>query len=185
MAKPDPFDIAVTSLLEEEGGFVDHPDDPGGPTNFGISLRFLASLPPNDDGSLAGDLDRDGDVDAADIAALPDNGARYLYREQFWDRYDYQRLPFMLATKMLSLAVVAGPRGAHRMLQRALRATGDRVAEDGIVGPKTLAAVKQAPAAQLLAAFRSEAAGHFRALNAKRPDATAAFIDGWLNRAYR
>lgn len=65
-----------------EGGYCNDPDDPGGATNYGISLRWLKSL-----GLNQGDIDRDGDIDASDIRALSKEQAAALFKEKFWDAY--------------------------------------------------------------------------------------------------
>lgn len=159
------FDLAVAVVLRHEGGLVDDPDDPGGVTNYGISWRFLRRVRRN--------------AKPDDIRKLTRVAAFELYRQHFWERYGYGRLWDMaVATKVFDLSVNMGPRGAHLCLQRALRAAGERVIEDGVLGPQTLAAVHRAPPQGLLAALRSEAAGYYR--NRRRPK----YIRGWLNRAY-
>jgi len=166
--------------MPHEGGYSDHPADPGGPTNWGISLRFLRAQ-----GADIGDVDGDGDIDAADVRHLPIDIAMQLYRREFWDRYRYSRLPDLVAIKVFDLAVVMGPCPATRCLQRALRACGrSDIAEDGVIGPVTLQAAQTAPSQiAVRAALSSEAACHFKMLVAKRAD-LGAFLHGWLRRAY-
>jgi lysozyme family protein len=72
---------------------------------------------------------------------------------------------------------------AVRLIQRALRAAGTLVIEDGIIGPITLAAINKADFSDLLAALKSEAAGYYR-LVAKINPTQRRFIEGWLLRAY-
>ena len=163
----DAFDRAVEIVLQHEGGLVDDPDDPGGITKYGISYRFLRHRRVQP-GSTPDD-----------IRKLTRAAAIELYRRHFWERYGYGRLPDMsIATKVFDLSVNMGPRSAHKCLQRALRAAGERVDEDGALGPQTVAAVHQAAPGGILAALRSEAAGYYR--NRRRPK----YIAGWLNRAY-
>jgi len=174
------FDRAIAFLLPHEGGYSDHPADPGGPTNWGISLRFLRAQ-----GADLGDIDGDGDIDAADVRHLPIDIAMQLYRREWWDRYRYARLPELAAIKIFDLAVTTGPHAAHRCLQRALWACGrSDIAEDGVIGPVTLQAAQTVPSQLAIqAAMRSEAAGWFRLLVLERP-ALAPFRAGWLRRAY-
>lgn len=174
------FLAALETVLRHEGGFVDAPTDPGGATNFGISLRWLRGLgDSNGDGWLEGDLDHDGDVDADDIRKLTRDEAVALYRTQWWERYGYAQIADKaIATKVFDLAVNMGAGQAHKLLQRALRATGKIVQEDGVLGPETRAAVDAYAYRGLLPALRSEAAGFYRGLN--KPE----FLYGWLNRAY-
>jgi len=179
------FEPAVLVLLADEGGWVDDPDDPGGATNYGISLRYLRELAQEDgDGELVGDIDRDGDVDGDDIRKMKREDAIGIYRAQWWDRFGYGSLESQLvANKVLDLAVNMGGPQAHKCLQRAARAGGQALIDDGILGPKTLAAINELATWPLLTALRSEAAGIYRQIVARRP-ASRKFLKGWLARAY-
>lgn len=165
-------------IRAHEGGYADHPSDPGGATNFGVSLRWLRRL-----GRDVGDVDHDGDIDADDVRALTWPMAERLFTTEFWDRYRYDRLPDDVGAKVFDLAVNCGPAQAHRLLQRACRAGSLPVDEDGVIGPKTLESVTAAQPHVLVACLRCEAAGFYRSLVAARPDLNV-FIRGWLVRAY-
>ena len=172
------FDQAIKVILAHEGGFVNNRSDPGGATNFGISLRFLRVE------GIVLDLDGDGDMDADDMRALTKDKAIALYKERFWDRYGYSRIPdISLATKVFDLCVVSGSNQAHKCLQRALRSCGWLIKDDGDYGPKTQQSLVSTPAFPVLAALRSEAAGFFRLLVAVKPN-LQEFENGWLRRAY-
>ena len=164
-------------VLAHEGGFVDDPDDPGQATRFGISLRLLKQV--------GDDIDGDGDVDADDIRALTREDAAVRYKEWFWDRYDYGRFELKIAAKVFDLAVNTGPKQAHIILQRSVRAVlqGHPLIEDGILGPLSYAAVVACDSTRLLTAMRSEAAGFYRTLVASDPG-RGKYLTGWLNRAY-
>jgi lysozyme family protein len=180
------FNKAIEITLSHEGGFVDDPVDPGGATNFGVSLRWLRSV-----GELEGagsalalyDLDQDGDLDADDVAQLTREMAKDLYRTRFWEPHEYASMPASIGAKTFDLAVNMGPRQAHRLVQRACRAADREIADDGLLGPQTRAAIRQADELALQAALRSEAAGFYRGLAIKRP-AFNRFLNGWLRRAY-
>lgn len=177
----DGFAAAVDIVLRHEGGFSMHPSDPGGATNYGITLATLRDL--HGDGWLNGDLDGDGDVDPEDVRLLPREMAVEIYRGQWWNRYRYGELPGPVAVKTFDLSIVSGPGRAHRLLQQALRAAGRPVTVDGILGPKTRQAAREALPCALVPALRSEAAGFFRGLTIARP-ALEVFLAGWLARAY-
>jgi lysozyme family protein len=88
-----------------------------------------------------------------------------------------------IAIKFFDLAVHTGIPQAVKLIQRALRAAGTQITEDGIIGPITLSAINEADPTDLLAALKSEAAGYYRLIANANPS-LQKFIDGWLNRAY-
>jgi lysozyme family protein len=164
---PPAFERAVARLLGDEGGYVDNPADPGGETKFGITKREYPQV---------------------DIAALTRAEAIAIYFRDWWQRYRYSELPGPVAAKTFDLAVNIGPDHAVRCVQRALRACGRRVTEDGAIGPATIVAAGAANQLALIAALRAEAAGYYRALAAlergRRAGGDREFLTGWLNRAY-
>lgn len=175
------FNTAVLTVLKHEGGYVNDPQDTGGATNHGISLRFLKAVGDLDNnGFLDGDFDLDGHVDVHDISKMTQDDAINIYRHHWWDKYQYDRIINQsIATKVFDLAVNMGAKQAHICLQRAVRsACGVELLEDGVLGIKSIAAINNAPQSELLAAFRSEAASFYRSLNRPR------YLNGWLKRAY-
>jgi lysozyme family protein len=157
------FERAVKRVLEFEGGYSDDPVDAGGETKFGICKRSYPNL---------------------DIKNLTVEDAKFIYYRDFWEQQLYENFESVeLAEKVFDLAVNVGTNRAHMLLQRALRAVGNTVKEDGILGKVTLAAVNFSNANELLAALRSEAAGYYRSIITKNPSQNR-FINGWLKRAY-
>ena len=171
------FNKAVEIVLEHEGGFSNHPADRGGVTKYGISLRFLKTLPD-------GDINDDGETTQEDIQHLTRDQAVAFYWREFWNKEGYGRFSDpILAAKILDLSVNMGARRAHILLQRALRSVAAKVVEDGKLGAITLKAVAHAPRDALLAALRSEAAGYYRLIAQLNPS-QEQFLQGWLRRAY-
>lgn len=162
---PSEFLHAVEGVLQDEGGHVWNPDDPGGETKFGISKREYPNL---------------------DIANLSRDQAIAIYWRDWWQRYGFDRLhDAAVAAKVFNLAVNIGPGPAIRCLQRALRAFDLILVEDGILGRNTTGAANfLSPAEALLIGLKCEAAGYYRQLAAERGAAGQEFLDGWLNRAY-
>ena len=166
---------ALASVAEHEfsnregGGLTDDPDDPGGITRFGISLRFLQSIQPG--------------ATRQDILDMTWQRASSILEVEFWAKHNYEMMPPDVAIKLFDLAVNLGPRQAHILLQRACRAGSEQVEEDGVLGPKTRASVAMAQPHILIACLRCEAAAVYRILVAKRPS-LAKYLTGWLNRAY-
>jgi len=113
------FARALEVVLHHEGGYVNHPSDPGGETIYGISRR---SHP---------------DVWAKGRPTLED--AKRIYHRDYWLPIKADAMPFPVALMMFDAAVNAGNRRAAILLQRALRVTAD-----GSIGPVTLAAANRA-----------------------------------------
>lgn len=185
-ATGDPvFDKAIRAVFHHEGIWSNDPDDPGGPTIYGWSLRTARSVGDLDgDGVLEFDIDRDGDVDIHDLRRMTPEEAVHLYKRVKWDVFPYNRLEASLAIKVFDISINTGEHQGHVLLQRALRSASDqRVLEDGIIGSKTLSAIKGTYQPALLAAYRSECAGFYRTLAAQNPK-SRKYLNGWLNRAY-
>jgi lysozyme family protein len=169
-AYPAAFISAVGRVLQDEGGYVDDPLDPGGETKFGISKREYPDL---------------------DIRNLTREQAIAIYWHDYWRAYHLDEMRPEVAAKALNLAVLMGPHGAIVCVQRACRACGRPLADDGIAGRLTLDAahtIAGQNVAALLAAIRSEAAGYFRTVSAlergRRPNRDEPFLKEWLRRAY-
>lgn len=190
------YDLALPIILEHEGGFVDNVHDPGGATNFGISLRYLQGRGDLDgDGFADGDIDRDGDIDADDIVAMSSADAAQFYKTGFWYPGKYGLINDQdLSTKAFDLGVNMGIKQGAKCVQRALAAAGvGPITDDGVIGSLTIEAINNTDALVLLAATRSEAAGFYRALILRNSALRKRMIDvpdfsvfkkGWLRRAY-
>ncbi|WP_434286322.1 glycoside hydrolase family 108 protein [Celeribacter sp. SCSIO 80788] len=117
-------EICIPRTLIHEGGFVDHPDDPGGATNKGITLAtFRRYVMPR------------GTV--ADLKALTTEQAVIVYKRQYWDAVCADLLPAGVDFAVFDFGVNSGPARAARYLQKV---TGAKI--DGRIGPNTLAAVR-------------------------------------------
>ena len=121
------FDQCFDKLIAHEGGYVNDPKDNGGETNWGISKRAYPQV---------------------DIKNLTRDAAKELYKRDYWDRAQCDRLPPTLAYLLFDAAVNSGIGQAIRFLQRAIG-----TADDGVLGPLTLAAVQRFDAESLCARF--------------------------------
>lgn len=133
----DNFDEWLKEVLDHEGGFVNHPKDPGGATNLGVTIGTLKRL--------GIDVDGDGDSDLADLRALKPQHAAMVYRRFYWDAVQGDLLPSGVDFAVADFAVNSGVARASQHLQRALG-----VKADGSIGPKTVGAALQADAAQIV-----------------------------------
>ena len=139
------FGFANAFTAKWEGGYVNHPNDPGGATNHGVSLRWLKNEGIDLEFQLPFPIDHNGDgiIDILDIKALTKEQAAILFRVAFWDRLGLDALPTMAASVTYDAAVNTGRGQATRFLQRACNAfEGERLVDDGALGPKTRARVK-------------------------------------------
>lgn len=131
------FPKALVAVLEHEGGFVDHPKDPGGATNKGITIGTLKRI--------GVDVDGDGDSDLADLKNLRPQDLERVYRLFYWDAVKGDLLPSGLDYAVFDFAVNSGPSRAIQHLQRVLG-----VEQDGDLGPKTMAAIAAGDAKALV-----------------------------------
>lgn len=129
------FAQCVREVLKHEGGYVDHPRDPGGCTNRGITRATLESW-------------RGVPTDCAAVRALTEAEARAIYRARYWDAVRGDDLPPGVDLAVFDLAVNSGVGRAARMLQQALG-----VEADGAIGPRTMVALADADAIGLVGAM--------------------------------
>ncbi len=129
----------VQSIAEEivgrEGGFVNDPDDPGGATNYGVTIHTMRRL--------GLDLDRDGDIDVADVRQLSRAQAVNIFTLHYFERPRISMLPQPLQASVFDMYVNAGS-NAVKILQRLLGEFQETVVVDGVLGTKTAMAVARA-----------------------------------------
>lgn len=124
---------AIRLILQHEGGFVDHPSDPGGATNRGVTLEtFRRYVKPG------------GTV--ADLRAMSEDTAVMVFKRHYWDAVEADRLPSGLDYAVADFAVNSGPGRAARVLQAIVG-----VPVDGVIGPVTLRAASRPDAVGLVA----------------------------------
>ena len=124
------FDKAFDILIGHEGGYVNHPRDPGGETHWGVTKR---SYPKEN------------------IRKMTKARAKVIYKRDFWDPCSCDHLPVLVRYPVLDAAVNSGPSQAIRWLQAAAG-----VAVDGKLGPITMGAVLEADGGVLLARMMGE-----------------------------
>lgn len=117
------FNAAMQHVLKSEGGFVNHPKDPGGMTNLGVTARTW--------GEWVGH-----DPSEKEMRELTPEKVAPLYKRKFWDLIKGDDLPSGVDYVVFDIAVNSGPGRAAKMLQQCIGVT-----PDGGIGPKTLAAV--------------------------------------------
>jgi lysozyme family protein len=125
----------AAEIVAREGGFANDPDDPGGATNYGVTLATLQRL----------GIDRtaDGRVDVADVRALTRADAAEIYVEHYFRRPRLAELPIAVQASVFDMYVNAGA-NAIKILQRLVTRMGFPASDDGVLGPATIRAASRA-----------------------------------------
>jgi lysozyme family protein len=170
-------------IVAREGGYVNDPDDPGGETNFGVTIGTLRRLKL--------DINRDGALDGRDLRALTAQQAAEIYIQHYFVAPRIDQLPQSLQASVFDMYVNAGS-GAIRILQRLLTDMGFACTPDGVLGPATIRAAQmaqQAAPAHLANAYGIARRNFYYALGDARP-ASRKFArrrnggkGGWITRA--
>ena len=153
------WDEALRHILKYEGGYVNHPADPGGMTNLGVTKRVWEEWT----GKPATE---------ADMRALTPEMVGPLYKTRYWDAVRGDDLPSGIDLCVFDAAVNAGVGRASKFLQQAVGVTAD-----GQIGPKTVEATTAKPADEVVAKFCDLREAHYKSL-----PTFATFGKGWMNR---
>jgi len=158
------FNEALVLVLAHEGGFSDHPKDPGGATNKGVTIGTLKRL--------GIDVDGDGDSDIVDLKNLAMPHLDRIYRQFYWNVVQGDAMPSGLDYAVFDFAVNSGPSRAASYLQRGLG-----VQDDGDIGPKTIAALDGKDAKAMINALCDRRMAFLRQLKTWQ-----TFGKGWTRR---
>jgi lysozyme family protein len=170
----------ASEIIAREGGFVDDPDDPGGATNFGVTIHTLRRL----------GLDKTGDgrVDVADVRALTRADATEIFIEHYFVRPRIGEMPVSLHPSLFDMYVNAGA-NAVKILQQLLRGMGQVVAVDGVIGAQTARAAHSVDPTVLPDAYAIARRNYYFRLADARP-ASRKYArtqnggkGGWITRA--
>jgi lysozyme family protein len=149
----------LEDLFQHEGGYVDHPEDRGGPTNFGVTQATLASW-------------RRQPVTAEDVKALDIDEAQAIMSARYWNVVQGDRLPPGVDIAVADFAVNSGNTRAVKILQDALG-----VEPDGHVGPQTMAACLEIEPSHLIGLLHDARLRFLRSLPTWQ-----TFGKGWTTR---
>jgi lysozyme family protein len=164
MTYPPQFNAAVAFTLQQEGGLVNNPNDPGGLSNHGFALN------------------ENSDLTARAIIDMTVDQATARYYAKWWAPYSFGLLPWPFSAKTFDESVNMGP-VAIKLLQVAINDCGGaQIAVDGGIGPATAAACAAAPPLALQSAFTKRLMDHYTAIVRANPG-EAAFTGNWDRRA--
>lgn len=141
------FDEALRRLLRDEGGYGHHPSDPGGPTNFGITLAVARRYWKSN-------------ATADDVRAMPVSVARDIYRAQYWSALRCDELPDGVDYAVFDYGVNSGVGRAGKVLRRQLGLPD----HSGVVTDAVVAAATKVDPAKLVIAICAERLAFLKAL---------------------
>ena len=157
------FEDCLARILKHEGGYVNDPLDSGGRTNLGVTQRVWEEFVGHP-------------VTETDMKALTPEKIAPMYKLKYWNPSYCEVLPKGLDYVVFDFAVNAGTGRSVKTLQQAIRCVAD-----GVIGPKTMAAINDANPKDLITKFSDARADFYQGIVARKPD-QARFIKGWLNR---
>jgi lysozyme family protein len=153
------FSRCLDVVFREEGGYTNDPNDPGGPTNFGITIEDLRQW-------------RGTAVTADDVKSMTKSEAQEIYRSKYWNPMQCDDLPNGIDMEVFDFGVNVGLREAVKTLQSVVGVTSD-----GSVGPITLSAAKAANRQTTIQSYSARRLNYYRAL-----PGWPHFGAGWTNR---
>lgn len=173
----------AAQIVAREGGYVNDPDDPGGATNYGVTIGTMKSL--------GLDLNKDGRIDATDVKMLTRAQAQQIFVEHYFRRPRLSELPPAVQASVFDMYVNAGA-NAVKILQRLVARMGFAATADGVIGPRTITAAQDAAAAapdHFADAYGIARRNYYYSLADQRPASRkyarskAGGKGGWITRA--
>lgn len=155
----DNWQEAIAHILRWEGGYVNHPADPGGMTNLGVTKRVWEEW-----------IGRP--ATEQDMRSLTVDKVTPLYKKRYWDAVRGDDLPSGVDLCVFDCAVNAGVGRSSKFLQQVVGVT-----QDGQIGPKTLAAVAKKEPQTIIGEFCHLREAHYKSLST-----FATFGKGWMRR---
>jgi lysozyme family protein len=153
------FRDCLELVLKHEGGFVNHPKDPGGMTNLGVTKKVWEDWIGHE-------------VDEKAMRALTPAIVAPMYEMKYWRTSYCEKLPRGLDLLVFSMAVNAGSGRSVKLLQDAIG-----VVADGVIGPRTMARINEANVETLIDKFSEARTAFYKGLKT-----FPVFGKGWLNR---
>jgi lysozyme family protein len=153
------FQECLAKVLKHEGGFVNHPKDPGGMTNLGVTKRVWEEWAGHE-------------VDEKQMRALTPALVAPMYEMKYWRTSYCEKLPRGLDLLVFSMAVNAGSGRSVKLLQDAIG-----VVADGVIGPNTMARISEANVETLIDKFSEARTAFYKGLKT-----FPVFGKGWLSR---
>lgn len=164
------FERAIPIILKHEGGFVDHPADPGGATNRGIIFSLYKQY--------AKALELPDTVDG--LKNLTEDQAKFIYKGHFWDKMRGDDFKSQAVADIVFDGYVNMGNKALKLLQVEL-GIGTITEVDGIIGPMTLSILNFAAPEVVFEGYKDTRIQFYQDLAVRKPK-LQVFLKGWLNR---
>jgi len=161
------FEKAIPTILKWEGGFVDHPADPGGATNRGIIFSLFKQY-----AKMLGLL-----PDITGLKALTEDQAKKIYKIHFWDKMLGNQFKSQNVAEITFDAFVNCGNNGIKITQRAAG-----VEADGIIGKNSIGVINGADPKLLYLNIKDGRIAYYKNLAERKPS-LQVFLKGWLNRA--
>ena len=153
------YSTCLEIILEHEGGFVNHPKDPGGVTNHGVTKRVYDEW-----------IGKNSTVE--EMRNLTHEDVAPIYKKNYWDRAKCDQLPSGVDLSVFDWGVNSGVSRSAKALQRIVG-----VKQDGGIGPMTLQAVSEVEAEEIIKQMHYMRDNFYRSL-----DTFETFGKGWTRR---
>lgn len=164
------LDLYFPTLLKHEGGFVNHPNDPGGATNKGVTFEVFKAF-------------YGADKTVEDLKNITDEQAMHVAKVGYWDKvWGDKIINQSVAEIVFDHAWGAGVSRAVKLLQSILNDKfGKNLAVDGVMGPLTLAATNSVNASKLFNYYWDGRASYYEYITTVN-EKLKVFLKGWMNR---
>lgn len=164
------IDLSLPYVLANEGGFVNNPHDHGGATNFGITrdtyARWIGSS-----------------VSVDDVKNMPLEDVNQIYYAYYWSPLNLDQIKDQtVATAIFDMGVNFGIHRGAMLAQAAVNDLNGNLQVDGMLGPKSCAAVNNCLANKFISSFTAEVKKRYQAIVDNNPS-QSVFYKGWMNRA--
>lgn len=166
---------AIKKVLQHEGGFVNHPNDRGGPTNWGVTLKTYNEYMTKVTG-------RPYQATIDEIKNMPMGNALLIYKTLYWDKIQGDKIrKYSMATAIFDQAINRGHIAAVKQAQRVLKTFNFPLAEDGVMGASTITALNTVDEAKFLNSYLQESILAYNKIVQNNPS-QSVFLKGWLKR---
>lgn len=168
------FNAYIPLLRKIEGGFVNDPDDPGGATNKGITLKTFEIFAQ----SLLGI-----EPTLENLKALTDSQAAKIFKVGWWNKMKGNKIKSQdVAEIVIDHSIHSNRRVATKMAQRVMNRLGQFLVDDGVFGTLTLKAINTVNPAKFHKLYKKARIEYYKRLTDLKPR-LRKFLPGWINRA--